>query len=162
MTKKRLIDRIPWFRSAEADADAATEKTAAEEDGQQDGDQEPAGDSEETITVEQLVERVRTAVLEEVRAQIEPMVEIIREMDGFIRTHDETLAHLVQDDAAKVKDLMEGGRNFSDLYIRSKDSKATTAKDADDAGQLGKPGQVRQLAQGESPSSVIFGHGKSG
>jgi len=157
--KRSLLDSIPWFRTAEADTDV---DTTAEEEAQQDGDQKPTEDSEETITVEQLVEQVRAAVLEEVRAQIEPMVEIIREMDGFIRTHDETLAHLVQDDATKVKDLMEGGKYFSDLYIRSKDSKATTAKDADDAGQLGKPGQVRQLAQGESPSSVIFGHGKSG
>jgi len=158
--KLSLLDRIPWFRSAEADTDAATEDAAAEEDAQQAGEQDTAGDSEETITVEQLVEQVRTAVLEEVRTQIEPMVEIIQEMDGFIRTHDEILTNLAQDDAAKVKGLMEGGKYFSDLYIRSKDSKAATP--AGDEGDAGQAGQVRQLGQGESPSSVIFGHGKSG
>lgn len=161
MSKKRLIDRIPWFRTAEADTDAAEEDEAAEEDAQQDGDQEPTEDSEETITVEQLVERVRTAVLEEVRTQIEPMVEIIQEMDGFIRTHDEILTHLAQDDATKVKGLMEGGNYFTDLYIRSKDAQAAK-KPAKDAPSTEASGKVRQLEPGETPSGILFGHGNGG
>ena len=158
--KQRLIDRIPWFRSAEADTDADVD-TAAEEDAQPDGEQEPVEDSEETITVEQLVERVTASVLKKVRTQIEPMVEIIQEMDGFIRAHDEALTHLAQDDATKVKSLMEGGEYFTDLYIRSKDAQAAK-KPAKDAPPAEAGGKVRQLEPGETPSGILFGHGNRG
>jgi len=159
--KRSLLDSIPWFRTAEADTDADTKETTAEEEAQQDGDQKPTEDSEETITVEQLVEQVRTAVLEEVKTQIAPMVEVIREMDGFIRTHDEILTRLAQDDVAKVKSLMEGGNYFTDLYIRSKDGKA--AKDVKDAPPTGDGGeQTRQLEPGETPSGILFGHSGRG
>lgn len=165
--KKKLIDRIPWLRGASGDDTGTDEGQGDQEsdvkDTQQPGEQVPGTESGETITIEQLVEQVTASVLEEVRAQIKPITEVLREMDEFIRTHDEALTHLVQDDTAKIKNMMEGGKYFADLYIRSKDAKAIVpVKDGSPGGGDGDGPKTRQLEAGESPSSVIFGHGRDG
>lgn len=163
MSKKSLIDRIPWFRAT--GADSKTDDGQGQEqdqkpdvaDTQQPGEQTPETGPEETMTMEQLVEQVRAGILDEVRATMTPLIEVVQEMDAYIRTHDEALAHLVQDDAKKVKGLMEGEEWYKSLYIRSQDADAETP-DADVPPQ-GKGGQVRELDADETPSSVIFGHG---
>ena len=112
------------------------------------------------MTVEQLVEQVRSSVVTEVQEMLKPVVEVLLEMDGFIRAHDEALTQLVESDAAKVKGIIEGGDWFKNLYIRSRDAEATEPT-KDTQSQEGGVPQVRELEAGETPSSVIFGQNKA-
>jgi len=151
----KLIDLIPWLHSARdtetaAEADAEAEDTDVEATGQETG-------TENTTTIDELVEQVRARLVGEMSAQLVPVVEAIQQLDGYIRTHDEALQHLVQSDAAKVKDALDGGSWFKDLYVRSRDEEAATPPE--DEPQLGG---TYSMQAGETPSSLIFGQDKRG
>ncbi len=162
MKKKSLIDRIPWFRTPDADAapDAESEETPNKEAAQQEEEAEGTGTEEKTITVEQLVEQVQEEVLatvrDEMKAALAPIIEVVQSMDEAIQTQDQALTQLVQEDAAKVKSLLEGESWYKKLYIRSRDE-AAAKTEATDAQPQGGERQRRELAAGETPSGVIFG-----
>jgi len=157
----KLLDRIPWLRANAAKSDAEVE---SEEGGTQEQPeaQEAATDTEQeeqeqeqTVTLEEIVEQVRTAVLEEVQQALEPIVKAVQDMDQAIQSQDRQLAEVTKSTAEQVKSAMSGGDWLKNLYIRSRDEEAAEQPDPD------QPPEAAVLAEGETPSGRIFGQNKA-